>query len=56
MGYASASAAPLHFGLGPDEQADLVEIVWPSGRRQRLRSLKAGRVYDVTEPQGGPQP
>ncbi|MCX7603718.1 MAG: CRTAC1 family protein [Bryobacteraceae bacterium] len=52
VGYASASAGPLHFGLGADDSADLVEIVWPSGQRQELRHLKAGRVYDVTEPEG----
>ena len=50
-GYASASAAPLHFGLGRDSAADLVEIVWPGGARQELKGLKAGRVYDVTEPE-----
>lgn len=49
-GYASASAAPLHFGLGPDDTADVVEILWPSGARQELKSLKAGRVYDIAEP------
>lgn len=49
-GYASSSAGPLHFGLGPDESADVVEIVWPSGARQVLKGLRAGRVYDITEP------
>ncbi len=52
-GYASASAAPLHFGLGADGTAELVEILWPSGARQELKGLKAGRVYDVEEPSSG---
>ena len=30
-GYASSSAAPTHFGLGPAASASLVEIRWPSG-------------------------
>jgi len=50
MGYGSASAGPLHFGLGPAETADLVEIRWPSGRLQRLRSVRADRVLRVEEP------
>lgn len=52
-GYASSSAAPLHFGLGADDAAELVEIVWPGGARQELKGLKAGRVYDVAEPAAG---
>lgn len=51
VGYASASAAPLHFGLGSDDAAGTVEIFWPSGARQQLKGLKAGRVYDITEPE-----
>jgi hypothetical protein len=51
VGYASASAAPLHFGLGGDDTAEVVEIFWPSGVRQELKGLKSGRVYDVTEPE-----
>lgn len=54
-GYASASAAPLHFGLGGDDSADVVEIVWPGGARQELRGLKSGRVYDITEPDAARQ-
>ncbi len=56
VGYASASAGPLHFGLGPDEEAESVEIVWPGGARQQLGKLKAGRVYDINEPAQPQQP
>lgn len=52
-GYASSSAAPLHFGLGSDDAAELVEIVWPGGARQEIKGLKAGRVYDIEEPAAG---
>jgi enediyne biosynthesis protein E4 len=50
-GYASSSAGPLHFGLGPNLTADLVEIRWPSGVVQTLRDVNADRVVDVREPQ-----
>ncbi|MGC8882245.1 MAG: CRTAC1 family protein [Bryobacteraceae bacterium] len=56
VGYASASAGPLHFGLGKDDAADAVEILWPSGQRQELRGLKADRVYDITEPAAAGRP
>ncbi|HUB84023.1 MAG TPA: CRTAC1 family protein [Bryobacteraceae bacterium] len=48
-GYASSSAGPLHFGLGPSKSADLVEIRWPSGRVQTLKDVAADRVVKVKE-------
>ncbi|MGD0049882.1 MAG: CRTAC1 family protein [Bryobacteraceae bacterium] len=50
-GYASSSACPTHFGLGPYKSADLVEIRWPSGIVQELRNVAADRVVKVKEPQ-----
>jgi len=49
-GYASSSAGPVHFGLGPDEQAGMIEIRWPSGAVQRLTGVKCDRVLHVKEP------
>jgi hypothetical protein len=49
-GYASSSAGPLHFGLGPDSAANLVEITWPGGKLQTLRQVKQGQVIRVSEP------
>lgn len=49
-GYASSSAGPVHFGLGSDASADLVEIRWPSGIVQQLRDVTAGGVVVVKEP------
>jgi hypothetical protein len=49
VGYASSSAGPVHFGLGPDTTADL-EIRWPSGSVQRLSGVAADRVLKVKEP------
>jgi hypothetical protein len=48
-GYASSSAGPVHFGLGPDTAADL-EIHWPAGGVQRLSGVAADRVLRVKEP------
>jgi enediyne biosynthesis protein E4 len=49
-GYASSSNGPVHFGLGPDARADLIEIHWPSGRVQELKNVAADRILKVTEP------
>ncbi len=48
-GYASSSAGPVHFGLGPDSSADLVEIHWPSGIIQQMRDVTGDRVVAVKE-------
>ncbi len=47
-GYASSSAGPVHFGLGPDVSAD-IEIRWPSGDIQRLTGVAAGQIVQVRE-------
>jgi len=49
-GYASSSAGPVHFGLGANASADLVEIHWPSGIVQQLRNVVGDRVIVVKEP------
>ena len=49
-GYASSSAGPMHFGLGADASVDLVEIRWPSGQVQQLKTVMADRVVRVKEP------
>jgi len=49
-GYASSSAGPVHFGLGTDSSADLVEIRWPSGTVQQLRDVAGDRIVLVKEP------
>jgi hypothetical protein len=49
-GYASSSARPVHFGLGANTSADLVEIRWPSGITQELKNVAADRIVKVKEP------
>jgi hypothetical protein len=48
-GYASSSAGPVHFGLGPNSSVDLVEIHWPSGIVQQMKDVAADRVVVVKE-------
>ncbi len=48
--YASSSLGPVHFGLGAEGEANLVEIKWPSGIVQILKNIDADRVIEVTEP------
>jgi hypothetical protein len=48
-GYASSSAGPVHFGLGSNPSADLVEIQWPSGVVQQLRNVPADQIVSVRE-------
>jgi len=50
VGYASSSDGPVHFGLGAENRADLVEIHWPSGIVQTLQNIAADQVLAVTEP------
>ncbi len=49
-GYASSSAGPVHFGLGANTSADLVEIRWPSGIVQTMRDVAGDRIVAVKEP------
>ena len=50
VGYASSSDGPVHFGIGSDARADLVEVTWPSGTVQRLRDVEGDRILTLKEP------
>jgi hypothetical protein len=52
VGYASSSHGPVHFGLGEEKKASLIEIRWPSGIVQTLRNVVGDRVLIVEEPAG----
>lgn len=50
-GYLAQSALPLYFGLGDAEQAESVEVRWPSGARQLGREgIPKNGVLVVREP------
>jgi hypothetical protein len=51
VGYASSSCGPVHFGLGPDDAAQEIEIRWPSGFVQTLKTVPGDRVLTVKEAQ-----
>ena len=50
--YLSASDKRVHFGLGADRSARLLEITWPAGTVQRIENVKADQVIVVREPAG----
>lgn len=57
-GFASQSSRVVHFGLGAVGESGKVgevEVLWPSGKKQLLRGLEAGRRYHLIEG-GEPQP
>jgi enediyne biosynthesis protein E4 len=49
-GYASSSAAPVHFGLGAAKVAEEVEIRWPSGTIQKLKDVQSDQALRIKEP------
>ena len=48
-GYVSQSDPRLLFGLGAGEQAEWLEVRWPSGRRQRFAAVPAGASLKLVE-------
>ena len=48
--YLSHSDLRLHFGLGPAERVDRLEVRWPSGAVQVLNDIAADQVLTVVEP------
>jgi hypothetical protein len=50
VGYLSASDKRVHFGLGLNRSAKLLEISWPSGVIQRIEGAPADKVLTVREP------
>jgi hypothetical protein len=50
--YLSQNDLRLHFGLGPANKIDLVEVRWPSGKTERFKDVAADKIYAITEGQG----
>ena len=48
-GYLSASELVLTFGLGQRQQADEIELSWPSGQVDHLSKVAAGQTITVRE-------
>jgi hypothetical protein len=54
--YASSSLGPVHFGLGTETKANVVEIHWPSGILQTLENVPGDQILKVTEPAASATP
>jgi len=52
VGIYSASDPRAHFGLGRAEKADVVRVIWPSGKTQEFKSVAANQHYLIDEERG----
>ncbi len=50
-GYLSANDPRLHFGLGAEDSATL-EVLWPSGQREVVKSVRANQLVTIREGSG----
>ena len=50
--YLSQSELPLTFGLGRDTAVKGIEVVWPTGRTERLPGAAAGSAITIAEGKG----
>jgi enediyne biosynthesis protein E4 len=49
-GFLCQNPKTLHFGLGTADKVDTVTIRWPSGTKQELTGLDAGKKHKIVEP------
>jgi len=47
--YLSQSELPVTFGLGKRDTVERAVVIWPSGRVDEHKNLRAGRMYECTE-------
>jgi hypothetical protein len=50
--YLSQNDTRVHFGLGTANKIDSLEIIWPSGKVEKLSNLAADKFYFLLEGQG----
>jgi len=51
-GFMSGVSHIMQIGLGKDTIVDSLRIVWPDGKRQMIRDIKAGQRVEVREEEG----
>ena len=49
-GYLSQNDPRIHFGMGNNEIADRITLIWPSGKTQTLENVKANQIIEIKEP------
>lgn len=49
VGYGCSSDRIVHFGLGKDSVAKIIDIDWPSGTKQRLENIRTDRFLTIEE-------
>jgi hypothetical protein len=50
VGHSSGSDSVVHFGLGRAKVVPRLTVLWPSGKKQILRKVKADRLLKMHEP------
>jgi hypothetical protein len=50
VGFMSSSDRRVHFGLGAEKAATLIEVRWPSGAVQTLKDIPANQILKIEEP------
>ncbi len=48
-GYLSQNDPRLYFGLGSNKMAESIEVIWPSGKVQKLENIKSGQFLTIKE-------
>ena len=50
--YLSQNDLRLHFGLGSSKMLDSVEVLWPSGKLEKLENVSGDKIYTIVEGAG----
>jgi len=48
-GYLSQNDPRLYFGLGSNKMVESIEVIWPSGKVQKLKNIKSGQFITIKE-------
>ncbi len=46
-GFQSSSEPYIHFGIGKADTVDMLEVIWPDGKTQRMKTIPADRILTV---------
>jgi len=46
-GFQSSVSEILHFGLGKLDEVDLLKVIWPDGKEQSIKNIKANRLITL---------